>query len=120
MSKIIEASRLPSEEKLYLKKDIFGWRVVHPIKNEDGSINYFNLILGGWRNLFILVLFLIIMFIIMYSYNHDITTLQNHYSNISENPWEFCRNMYGSNSADGVRYPIINASALYGGLNETK
>ena len=38
----IEATQLPADEKVYLKKDFLGWRVVHPIKNEDGSYNWFN------------------------------------------------------------------------------
>jgi hypothetical protein len=49
--KIIEASELPENEKIYLRKDWLGWRVVAPVKNEDGSWNWFNLIFGGKKNL---------------------------------------------------------------------
>ena len=30
-------------ETIYLKKSkLFGWGVVYPVKNEDGTTNYFN------------------------------------------------------------------------------
>lgn len=51
-------------ETIYLNKSkYFNWGVVHPLKNEDGSWNWFNLITGGswWRLIFILV-FMAIMF----------------------------------------------------------
>jgi len=114
---ITEASNLPQDDKVYLKKDLFGWRVVQPIRNENGSINWINLLIGGYRNFFILIILLIIMSFIMFAYNHDITTLQNHYSNISKDPWAFCRNMYGDNSADGVRYPLLPSNITLGGAD---
>ena len=62
-SKIIEAGELPSEEKVYLKKDWLGWRVVEPWKSDDGKISWFNFILGGKRALLFLVIVLIIIFL---------------------------------------------------------
>jgi hypothetical protein len=56
----IEASELPEGEKVYLKRDFLGWRTVEPWKNDDGTINKFNLLLGGKRNLFVLVIILIV------------------------------------------------------------
>lgn len=47
-------------EKVFVKKDFLGWRVVHPIKNEDGTINWPNLIFGGKRNGFVLLIYLIL------------------------------------------------------------
>jgi len=43
-------------ESVYMKKNwLLGWGVIHPIKNEDGTINWKNLIAGGsWFKLFIL------------------------------------------------------------------
>ena len=58
---IIEISQLPLGEKVYLKKDWLGWRVVHPIKNEDGTINWFNLIFGSKSNLIFLILVLLLL-----------------------------------------------------------
>lgn len=52
-------------EKVYLKKDALGWRVVHPIKNSDGSINWMNLLFGGKSNL-LTIIFIIIIFAGLY------------------------------------------------------
>lgn len=51
---IIEASELPEQEKIYLKKDIFGYRVVEPPKQ------WYHWIIGSKRNLFILIILLVI------------------------------------------------------------
>lgn len=49
-------------EKVYLKKGTWlGWHIVHPIKNEDGSRNWKNLICGGsWLRLALIIGFVII------------------------------------------------------------
>lgn len=60
MGKTIEAAQLPENEKVYLKKDFLGWRVVEPIKNDDGTINWFNLICNGKRGLLFLIIVLLI------------------------------------------------------------
>ena len=64
MKKIYRVDELPEKENIYLAKDMLGWRVVHPIKNEDGSWNWFNLLLGSWNNLIglLFILFLLLMF----------------------------------------------------------
>ena len=52
------------DERVALKKGLTGWRVVFPIKNEDNTINWKNLLLGGsiWRLIGILVLVLLILY----------------------------------------------------------
>lgn len=60
---IIESANLPETEQIYLKKGIFGWAVVQPIKNEDGSTNWINLLFGGYGNLFKLLFFLLVIFL---------------------------------------------------------
>lgn len=86
MKKIIEASELPESEKLYLVKGKFGYRVVHPIKNEDGSWNYINLLFGGYQNLFILIA-VVIFGAILYL---GISELISSYKLIAANPCDFC------------------------------
>jgi len=86
MGEVIEASQLPMEEKVYLKKDYFGWRIVQPIKNEDGSYNWFNLILGGKRGLFILGLILFIVSMLYFGISYMI----GQYKFPFDNPVEFC------------------------------
>ncbi len=49
-------------EKHYVRKDLFGWHFIHPIKNEDGSINWKNLLAGGsWFKLGLIILWVILM-----------------------------------------------------------
>ena len=58
MGKIIEAGDLPEGERVYLKKDFLGWRVVEPIKDENGKLIWTRLIFGSKKNI-IITLFLI-------------------------------------------------------------
>ncbi len=66
MKKIIRAEDLPIDEKVYLKKGAFGYSVVQPVKNEDGSINWINMLVGGWGNLFKLLFILLVIFSFIY------------------------------------------------------
>ena len=57
-------------DTVYLKKGLFGkgYRVVTPYKNEDGSINWFNALVGSYDNLaFIIgvVLFITVILLMM-------------------------------------------------------
>jgi hypothetical protein len=54
MGKIFEAGELPEHEKVYLKKDIFGWRVVEP------PTKWYHYLFGSKRNVFVLSFILII------------------------------------------------------------
>ena len=83
----IEAHELPVEEKVYLKKDFIGWRVVEPWKNEDGSINKFNLLLGGKRNLLFLGFILLIMIFGYLAFHEGLSN----YKNVIENPCAYCK-----------------------------
>ena len=85
--RIIEASELPENEKVYLKKDFMGWRVVEPYKNPDGSYNWFNLLLGGKRNLFILAFLLVICFLLYFGVKEIIANE----TIVSQNPCAFCK-----------------------------
>jgi hypothetical protein len=80
MSKIIEAADLPESEKVYLKKGMLGYRIVHPIKNEDGRINYVNLLVGGWQNLFKLIFIIAAILFFVYIYNHDLSEMRKVYN----------------------------------------
>ena len=49
-------------KKLEVKKGIFGWGFVHPIKDKEGKIIWKNLIAGGsWIKLGIIIVFVIIV-----------------------------------------------------------
>jgi len=60
-------------EGLYIKKDKFGYRVIYPVRNEDRTINWFNLLTGGtwWKLLKVIVIVLLILGMV-WSYKHDI------------------------------------------------
>ena len=83
---MIEASDLPESDKVFLKKDFLGYRVVLPIKNSDGSVNWFNLLLGGRRGIFMLILVLLLsgMFYL------GVKELIGNYQTVAENPCNFC------------------------------
>jgi hypothetical protein len=50
-----------NNETIYLKKNFLGWHTIYPIRNEDNSINWKNLIAGGsWINLIAIIIFVII------------------------------------------------------------
>lgn len=89
--KIIETSELPLGEKVYLKKDFLGWRVVYPIKNEDGTWNWFNIIFGSKSNL----LFLIIVFLLGIGLYFGVTELIETYKQIAASPCDYC-SLYNS------------------------
>ena len=99
MKGIIPAENLPEKEKVYLKRDFLGWRLVSPIRNEDGSYNWFNLIIGGKRNLFILGMFMFITLLAIFAYSHDVNAIKDFYAEIAHNPTTFC-NQYMTNGTN--------------------
>ena len=105
MVKIIETQDLPFGDKVYLKKDIFGYRVVYPNKNPDGSWNIINLLFGGWNNLLLLIIFIAAILLVLYGGYSNVQQVENFYSNISENPYEYCTNLLRSPSYDASLSP---------------
>ena|SRR3990167_253506 len=73
-------------EKVYLKKDRLGWKVIAPIRNEDDSWNWFNFFTGGKRAL-VDVIFYIILALLIY---FGIKELISNYELIANNPCDFC------------------------------
>jgi hypothetical protein len=60
-------------EKIYLKKNNFGWKVVYPMRNEDNSINWKHLIAGRtWWNLVIVGLIVMILIGVVNEYSNNI------------------------------------------------
>ena len=59
-------------EGLYVKKGFDGYRVVFPIKNEDGSLNWFNILTGGnWMKVAKLILIVLLVLGMSWSYMRD-------------------------------------------------
>lgn len=69
-------------ENVYLRKGKIGWRVVHPIKNEDGSTNWFNLLTGGsWWNVFFVAVIVFLICFVIWEYTHNINILLSCFDN---------------------------------------
>jgi hypothetical protein len=52
-----------------LKHDFMGWRVVHPLRNPDGSLNWKNIISGGsWFKLIFVAILVAILLGAMFEY----------------------------------------------------
>ena len=66
-------------EIVYLAKsdNIYGWRVVHPIKNEDGKINWMNFLFGGKGGLVNLALIMLIMACLLFGINEMFSGCRN-------------------------------------------
>jgi len=63
------------DEVIYLKKNKWlGWSVIKPWKNEDGTINWFNMIVGGNWIKFLITLF--IVFVILGAINEYVSILK--------------------------------------------
>lgn len=83
-----------------MKKGIVGgWRVVHPIKNEDGSINWPNLLFGGWSNFWFIVFATLIISAMMYAYKHDVKAIEDNYRKIADDPFKFCKDIKCGNGS---------------------
>ena len=83
MKTFIEAGELPESEKVYLKKDFTGWRVVEPLSLEGKII---------WKNVFnikgfvVLAYILLLLLIIYLTYHEQI----GNYERVIKNPCSFC------------------------------
>jgi len=53
-------------EKVPMAKGNLGWRVIHPAKNFDNTVNYPNLLFGGNGNLIRLIIYIIIAVSLFY------------------------------------------------------
>lgn len=95
--KIFRVEELPEKENIYLRKDILGWHIVHPIRNEDGTLNWNNLIFGGKRNALMTLILCLILLGLVFAYSHDVNKINKHYEYISANPIMFCKNVAAGN-----------------------
>lgn len=75
-----------------MRKDWLGWRQVYPLKNEDGSWNYPNLLFGGYRNVIFLILTLGALLFLVIAYKHDTASCLDLMSNLKENACNLCYN----------------------------
>ncbi len=91
------------KELIYLKKSTtFGWGVVYPWKNEDGSINWFNMITGGsWVNFFLWLFITLIIIGVIVEYTSNINTLISCFDNLIN--LENCKQAFGGSNLNWIR-----------------
>lgn len=116
---IIEAAQLPEKDKVYMKKDIFGWRVVQPLRKDGSSLNiknifdgntiWINLLIGGWRNFIFLLIILALLSFQMYSYDHDVQAIQDNYKVIASDPIGWCHEIC-ENPQSAYEFNVLNIS----------
>lgn len=70
-------------EPIYLRKNYFlGWGVVNPLKNEDGTYNWFNIITGGnWTRFFMMIVMVCVLLGFFYERSQSIQTLLDCFNN---------------------------------------
>lgn len=76
---------MPDGERVAMKKDSFGWKVIAPWYNEDGSRNHFNQWTGGKR----MIAFLIGILLITAMLYVGISELVSDYKDRAENPCKY-------------------------------
>lgn len=91
-------------DKISLKKSKSGWRIIYPIKNEDGTVN--------WKNVFkfdmpVLLLTIAIILLIIWSTN-NVNHLLSCFDSLDK--LEVCKRSFGGAKlgyAENWTYPLI-------------
>jgi hypothetical protein len=84
------------KDDLYIKKDRFGYHIVHPIRNEDGTINWKNFLIGGdWFKFITFIIIFILVIFMAWSYFEDTSACRE----LMENPYEICGYGFLKNSS---------------------
>lgn len=90
-------------DSFYVRKSILGYRVVYPIKREDGSMNWFNLFTGGWANLIFVIICVSMLLWITVDTNNQIEEYKEKCTLAMEKPVEFCRSIGFYDQLDKTR-----------------
>lgn len=86
MNKIIKAEDLPEGDKVYLKKDKAGWRVVEPIKDDQGKFLWKRILLGTKRERRFLYFIIFLALVTYLAYQEQLTN----YYEVVNNPCAYC------------------------------
>jgi len=89
-----EKVKLNSGDVVWLSGKGRDYRVIYPLKNEDGSWNVRNLLLGGsWRRFFQFLFVMGLILVSIFAYKHDVSECFK----IIENPQSICNYQYYGN-----------------------
>ena len=118
--KIIEVSELPVGEKIYLKKDFLGYRIVHPIKDpETDKIIWVNLLVGGWRNLITLIIVLTFLIWIQWDLHNKLEIYVEKCDMAMKEPVKFCDSLGYYDALEKISKPKFQVSVNGIGNNTT-
>ena len=79
-----------------LKKGRFGYRVVHPIKDENGKIIPINFLVGGWANFFKIIFIIIILLLFFYGVKQMMISCNN----MAAHPEQYFKGCYNASERD--------------------
>lgn len=97
-------------EKVAVSKGIVGgWRVVHPMKNEDGTRNWANTLYGGTGNLIFLLAMITIVAGMLYLFQYQLELVEQHYYKIAQDPIGWCKDV---NAGRTNPFEYYNGSGL--------
>ena len=102
-------------EVVNLKRGMFGYRVVHPHKNEDGTINWINLLIGGWENFWILIFIMLVILSFMYGVKEMMASCND----MAENPCKYFDLDFSRRIDDNFIMNSIRAGENNGALPKT-
>lgn len=95
-------------EGLYIKKSLGEYRVVYPIKNDDGSFNWKNFLIGGsYLNLIKTALIVLALIALTLSYNHDVKECSTIANYVATHPCEYCMKVTQANQSNQRLYDSI-------------
>lgn len=121
--KIYEASELPENEKVYLKKDWTGWRVIEPFEDPTtGKKNWFS---GTKKTIIPFLFVLLIMILFLVGFNESTESMRSALNQIFSNPAKFCEEIQtkGICTPEWRQFglcqeaPLINVSFMEGSPN---
>ena len=101
MSKIIESSQIPVDEKVYLKKDFLGWRVVEPILDENKNIIWANVF--SKRGMMALFIILIVLGFGWLAFEEQI----DNYNSVMKEPCKYCKDCMSYKVSDEFDFTNI-------------
>lgn len=95
-------------EGLYIKKSLGEYRIVYPIKNDDGTFNWKNFLIGGsWFNLIKTTLIILALIALTLSYNHDVKECSTIANYVAENPCSWCQQVTQARAVNDDKYSNI-------------
>ncbi len=102
-------------EIINLRKGMFGYRVIEPIKNDDGTTNWMNFLIGGWGNFFKLIFILFILGCFLFGAKQ----IMSGCNDMADNPCKYtnldCSTISGDTPNLNFPNSLINNSNLKGG-----